>query len=208
MRRTTNHRDPSAFTLVELLVVIGIIALLIAILMPALSRARSQAKATQCMSNLRQIGQQMLVYAHFNRGWLFPDDMGSDKAPDKRWTMVVFVPARYDPPEMVCPTDVQPKYEHSYILNSYLVKRKIRYSTRVKDRHSSDVVVMGEKREGETDYYMNGTSAGSDDYKRLVDEAKHGKSYGSNYLHLDMSVGHVKPVLFPGNLDPWDAAPQ
>jgi prepilin-type processing-associated H-X9-DG protein/prepilin-type N-terminal cleavage/methylation domain-containing protein len=61
-----------AFSLVELLVVIGIIGLLIAVLMPVLGKAREAANRVKCLSNLRQIGQGLYNYAAGNDQWLPP----------------------------------------------------------------------------------------------------------------------------------------
>jgi prepilin-type processing-associated H-X9-DG protein/prepilin-type N-terminal cleavage/methylation domain-containing protein len=69
-----SRRSSRAFTLVELLVVIGIIAVLVAILLPALNKAREAGKKVQCMSNMRQIGVAFFSYSA-NGGTYYPPAM-------------------------------------------------------------------------------------------------------------------------------------
>ena len=86
-------RACSAFTLIELLVVISIIALLIALLLPALGMAREQARVGICHSNKRGIGSALLMYANDYDGWMPPSVQTIPDAPgylrEGYWSVVL-----------------------------------------------------------------------------------------------------------------------
>lgn len=171
------------FTLVELLVVIGIIALLISILLPSLTKAQAYAKKVKCMSNMRQVYIELQMYSNANRGWLFPirdqdpwtyGYVGPTTDPNEVWTTMVF--GKCDPPIMICPTDTEfPDQEengnpvakdfwHSYVLNSHLAdadatkgRQKVKASSvgaQLAWKSQSEVILMGEKYINKFDYFM------------------------------------------------------
>jgi prepilin-type N-terminal cleavage/methylation domain-containing protein len=101
----------SAFTLTELLVVIGLIAVLTSLLLPAMGKARAAANATACLSNLRQLGAGWTMYLVENRGRL-PDYVWSvPTAPDIGWNeswLGILDSHRVRGDALLCPAAVEP----------------------------------------------------------------------------------------------------
>src|SRR3954464_9231094 len=111
-RTRLNISRPRAFSLVELLVVIGLVALLIAMLLPALRGARERARQTRCAAQLHQLGQALHLYANANGGYLppwsgwhtYPDGANPDDQPGPAWTELLAPHfAKPDSPAYNCP---------------------------------------------------------------------------------------------------------
>jgi type II secretory pathway pseudopilin PulG len=136
-------RTAEAFTLVELLVVIGIIAVLISVLLPALARARDAANSVKCLGNMRQVGMAVSLYVNETKGrWLPPYRMPEPTVnyvpggAANNWNSAPYfytwLSGKYfkeDPRIWICPSD-------RYVLNDTLGTQYRLYS-RIKDTNSS-----------------------------------------------------------------------
>jgi len=219
------RKPRGGFTLVELLVVIGIIAMLVSILLPTLAKAQQHARQTTCKSNLKQCWYFVVMYAADNHDWVFPPALGSNIPIDERWPTKVFKPAEPNPQVMICPSDWELgaqdsewREKHSYVLNNHMIYHKIKYNTKTDKFSPADVVVMGEKTSIYRDYYMEledtgvpwGDPAAKSDYDRLIEQYRHGLKYGYNALFLDGSVRsnyEADLKTKPGCIDPWEPTP-
>lgn len=144
-------RRPAAFTLVELLVVVSIIAVLIGLLLPAVQASRAAARRTQCASNLRQVGLAMGQFCDAHRG-LFPDT-SHNRAGDMEQSWIYTVAPFMESVDAIriCPDDLKAADRldqklTSYVMNAYLTNepRSFVVTNHNKLRESSKTLVAFE----------------------------------------------------------------
>jgi prepilin-type N-terminal cleavage/methylation domain-containing protein len=97
-----------AFSLVELLVVIGIVAVLIGLLVPVLSRARQASRSAACLANLHTWGQAYQMYVSANHGRTIPEQTNDDTTP--RWWEALSPYNDDVPGSLLCPEAREPRY--------------------------------------------------------------------------------------------------
>ncbi|HEX8341739.1 MAG TPA: hypothetical protein VF624_12590 [Tepidisphaeraceae bacterium] len=175
------------FSLVELLVVIGTIALLIAVLMPAYSQARAQSKAVVCLSNMRQIGIGVTMYANAHGG-RFPKN--SHAGSEQSWLDSLY---RFGvtPAARLCPADDREPAPAatSYATNNYTVAPRP-YTRVTAVRRSSATIYAAETHKAGDHLHATGYVA-PPSLESEIAVRRHRRA--ANYLYCD---GHAERIAF------------
>ncbi len=153
-RKTPKMIATRGFSLVELIVVIGLIGLLTALLLPALASSREQAKMIQCQSNLRQIGQALFEYANVYKGSLpswsgwnvYPDGSSPEDEAGLAWTEELALTFGQKPDSAIynCPS-FPPETPMNYFLEARWSKLQDRHNIKFSDvKRSSQYILSGD----------------------------------------------------------------
>ena len=228
-RKNLTSFETGAFTLIELLVVIAIIAILAAMLLPALGRAKETAKRIACLNSLQQLSLAAHMYVDDNQGAYPPRYDGATTT--SRWPDKFFDYYGKNLKLLLCPSEMTnapatgsdstlaDKSSRSYLINGWndffqnppADPLGMNGSDRMKENsiiHPSDTVVLGEKNSGKTDYYMDVNEGMGNDFSGVLEESRHDSrgpdtyTGGSNYAFSDGSARYMKvhTALYPFNL--------
>ena len=200
--------------MVELLVVVAVIAILAAMLLPALAGAKLSARRTACLNDLKQLGLAAAMYVQDNDGF-YPSSNGPYKWPQALRSSYLNLKV------LVCPDDTSISGEatnsasadeapRSYVINAWTdyfdtlpqpVAFEIMSETII--REPSETVVFGEKEEGHGDFLMD---LRTDNELTVLDQTRH--SHGACFAFADTSVRFLKfgKSLKPVNL--WALLPE
>ena len=133
----------TCFTLIELLIVIAIIAILAALLLPALNSARERARGVACISNLKQVGMSCRMYADQNKDILAVQFVTGDGYDNYYWGVEIFGSRKAIPKNAFCPSFPSVISESDALAKTYGIRINNLLGDRVDKAHGNPVVSGG-----------------------------------------------------------------